>query len=91
VIGPILAIFSVLLLTRRQIFIGAHVLIGILLGLVGYFIDTGHPNLALASMTIFNVVFQASNGTCFWVYCADVGTDAALGLSLCTIMIVLLI
>ena len=63
----------------------------VFLGLVAVFINLGKPDLVLTCIFLFNMVFQASNGSLFWVYCADIATDATLGLCLFTLMLFLTI
>ena len=49
------------------------------------------PNPSLIFILIFGVTFQATNGSCFWAYSAEVGEDAAMGLCLMFLMGVLFI
>ena len=78
-VGAILAAFSVQNLTRRQIFIGGHSIIGVCMLLIGLFDDLNSPNPLLFFMCIAIIIYQCSLGSVFWIYASEVCTDAALG------------
>ena len=64
---------------------------GVFLLLVAVLINQGEPDWVLLCISMFNMIFQATNGSLFWVYCADVATEATLGLCLFTLMLFLII
>lgn len=59
---------------------------GVMLAGVSIFIDQAEPNYALASMCIFIIALQMSNGTLIWIYCSEICTDSALGLCIFILM-----
>lgn len=85
-LATLCSIPAVKLTSRRGNLIGFHLLMGFALGLVALFIDLAKPNAALASMCAFIFFFQCSNGTLLWIYCAEICTDAALGLCVFVLM-----
>jgi len=74
--------FTVKFLTRRQVFLIGHICMGICLLLVAVFTVTKHGNLVLLFMCLFVISLQSSNGSCFWVYAAEVVCDPAMGICL---------
>jgi len=85
-VGTVIAIGAVAALKRKTNLIFFHFLMGVALALVAVFIDQAMPNAALAMMCSFIVFLQCSNGTLLWVYCAEICTDAALGLCVFILM-----
>ena len=90
-LGAFFSNFTVAFLTRRTILIGGHTLMGIFLLLIAIFIVQKNPDATIYSMSAFIISFQSSNGSLFWVYVSDVGTDAAFGICLFTLMLMLTI
>jgi hypothetical protein len=78
--GAILAAFTINKFSRRAIFLGGFGIIGICMLSIGLFIDISKPDLCLAFMCVAIITFQCTLGAAFWVYAAEVCTDAALGI-----------
>ena len=85
-VGASLSVVSVAAFTRRTCFIGGHIIMGVMLAGVSFFIDQAEPNYALACMCLFIIALQMSNGTLIWIYCSEICTDAALGLCVFILM-----
>lgn len=91
VLGALISVYIILVCTRRQLFIGGHLVMMVMLGIVAISIQLAWPNFCLACMCIFVIVFQSTNGAAFWIYAAEVVHDSALGLCVSTLMMTLLI
>jgi len=50
-------------------------------GLCGYAITAKNGDLLLLNLMFWEVTFSASNGTCFWLYVAEITVDKALGIA----------
>ena len=84
------ALFSVLpfkYLPRRSIFILGHTLMGVCLGLAYDYVGTGDALYVLIFLCCFMAIFQSSMGSGYFMYIAEVGSEPAMGLSLCTVMV----
>jgi hypothetical protein len=90
--GAILSYYSVAIFSRRAIFIGGHFFMGVLLGMSGYYIHIDQPELVLLSFCSFVIVYQASQGSCLFIYIAEiVVNEVAMGLALFTLMLAMTI
>ena len=66
-----------------MIFIGGHFVMAILLFLVAHFIDTKRADLVLINLCSFIIVYQATQGSAFWIYVAEiVSSDSVMGICL---------
>ena len=74
-------------LPRRPIFLAGHILMGICLALSYEFVRNGQPDMVVLLLCCFMIAFQSSMGSGFFMYIAEVGTEPAMGLSLCCVMI----
>ena len=91
-LGAILSYYSVAIFSRRSIFIGGHFFMGVLMIMSGYYIHINQPELVLLSFCTFVVVYQASQGSCLWIYVAEiVVNEVAMGLALFTLMLAMTI
>lgn len=87
-VGAILSFWSCTLFTRRTVFIGGHALMSFLLFMVAYFIDIKYSDGVLMSLCVFIIVYQASQGTAFWIYVPEVvSSDSVMGICLFTQML----
>lgn len=60
----------------------------ILLFMVAYFIDIKYSDGVLMSLCVFIIVYQASQGTAFWIYVPEVvSSDSVMGICLFTQML----
>jgi hypothetical protein len=57
--------------------------------MIATFIVQKNPDATIYSMSAFIISFQSTNGSLFWVYVSDVGTAAAFGICLFTLMLML--
>ena len=90
--GAILSYYSIAIFSRRAIFIGGHFFMGVLLMTSGYYIHINQPELVLLSFCSFVVVYQASQGSCMFIYVAEiVVNEVAMGLSLFSLMLAMTI
>ena len=85
-LGAVLSNFTVALFSRRKLFIGGHMLMGVFLSLIAIGVNIGQPTLILSCIVAFIISLQTSNGTCFWVYCGETVTPVGLGLCLFMLM-----
>lgn len=76
---------------RKKIFVIGHFLIFATLLISGSFYAYGHGYVCLIFMCISVCIFQATNGGSFWLYISMEATDKAMGLSLFTLMGLLLL
>tara|TARA_B110000285_G_C14669401_1_gene399652 strand:- start:18 stop:422 length:405 start_codon:yes stop_codon:yes gene_type:complete len=76
---------------RKNIFTIGHFLIFLTLLISGSFYAYGHGFICLIFMSISVCIFQATNGGSFWLYISMEATDKAMGLSLFTLMGLLLL
>jgi hypothetical protein len=89
-IGAVLSFWSVTYFSRRTIFVGGHFIMGVLLFLVGYFIESRQQDLVIFILCIFLTIYQATQGTAFWVYISEIcNSDAVMGICLFTLMFML--
>ena len=79
-VGSILAHFTIHHFTRRQLFIGGYVVLGIELALVVIAISKSNSMLCLIALSIFPATFQCTQGSAFWIYPTEVLQDAAIGI-----------
>lgn len=84
--GALFSIIPFKYLPRRWILISGHILMGTCLGLSYDFVDMGEAKAVLALLCGFMAIFQASMGSGYFMYIAEVGSEPAMGLSLCTVM-----
>ena len=59
-VGAVLSLWTIKYLSRRAIFIGGHLVMGILLFMVAHFIDTKQPELVLINICLFIITYQAT-------------------------------
>ena len=85
--GALIAVIPFRYLPRRFIFISGHLLMGVCMGLAYYFVNAGDPSAVVACLSCFMGVFQSSMGSGYFMYIAEVGSEPAMGLSLCTVML----
>lgn len=92
VVGAIVSFWSVPYFSRRTIFVGGHLIMGILLFLLGYFIESRKQDLVIFFLCIFLITYQATQGTAYWVYIPEIcNSDAVMGICLFTFMFFLTI
>lgn len=60
---------------------------GISLGLAYCFVEIGQPIMVLVMLCLFMIAFQSSMGSGYFMYIAEVGSEPAMGISLCTVMV----
>jgi len=72
-VGAFLANFNVYFMTRRQVFVGGHFLMMVFIFLTVIFLNDNNGNSCLLCITALNIVFQGTNGGCFWVYTGEIG------------------
>ena len=61
---------------------------GVLLCISGYYIHANQPELVLLSFCSFVVIYQATQGSCMYIYVAEiVVNEVAMGLSLLCMML----
>lgn len=61
---------------------------GVLLCISGYYIHVNQPELVLLSFCSFVVIYQATQGSCMYIYVAEiVVNEVAMGLSLLCMML----
>lgn len=90
--GAILSYYSIAIFSRRAIFIGGHFFMGVLLVMSGYYIHINQPELVLLTFCSFVVIYQASQGSCMFIYVAEiVVNEVAMGLSLFSLMLTMTI
>lgn len=66
---------------RRTIMVFCSLLTAIDLFLVGYFIQTGHAMLTVATVLIFIALFEFSYGPVTWLYLSEALQDKAIGVA----------
>jgi len=87
-LGAIISYYSIAIFSRRAIFIGGHFIMGVLLCISGYYIHLNQPELVLLSFCSFVVVYQATQGSCMYIYIAEiVVNELAMGLALLCMML----
>lgn len=91
-VGAIVSFWSVPYFSRRTIFVGGHLIMGILLFLLGYFIESRKQDLVIFFLCIFLITYQATQGTAYWVYIPEIcNSDSVMGICLFTFMFFLTI
>jgi hypothetical protein len=91
-LGAILSIYVIQKAEKRKnIFTIGHFLIFLTLLISGSFYAYRHGYICLIFLSISVCIFQATNGGSFWLYISMEATDKAMGLSLFTLMGLLLI
>ena len=86
--GAMASYYSIALFSRRTIFVGGHLLMGALLVVSGFYIRANQPELVLLSFCSFVVVYQATQGSCLYIYVGEiVANEQAMGLALLTMMV----
>ena len=78
-VGAIFAAFTCLYFTRRTVFIGGHVSMGIANIVCGVCVNQHNEIGALLGMCVMVISFQASSGAMFWVYATETIVDASIG------------
>ena len=73
------SVYSAKTFTRRFLFVGGHIFMGISHTLVGVFAVLDMPTPVLISMLLFIFFFQNSSGCITWLYCSEVAVDVVLG------------
>jgi len=87
VVGAIMSYFTVSYFSRRALFIGGHLLMGILMFLTGYFVQIKQHDPALICILLFILIFQCTQGSALFVYIAEVcDSDSVMGLCLFILM-----
>jgi hypothetical protein len=82
-VGAILSLWTIRYLSRRAIFIGGHLIMAVLLFAVAYYIDVKRSELVLINLCAFIIVYQATQGSAFWIYVAEiVSSDSVMGICL---------
>lgn len=79
-ISSVVSLYSARAFTRRFLFIGGHLTMGICHCLIGLFILIDMSSMALVSIFVFLFCFQNTSGAITWLYCSEVAVDSALGL-----------
>lgn len=65
---------------------------GVLLIMSGYYIHIDQPELVLLTFCTFVAIYQASQGSCLYIYLAEiVVNEVAMGLALFTLMLMMTI
>ena len=91
-LGAVLSIYVIRRAKKRKnIFVIGHFLIFLTMLISGSFVQYGHGFVCLIFMCIAVCIFQATNGGSFWLYISMEATDKAMGLSLFTLMGLLLL
>jgi len=91
VVGALISLWTVSYFSRRAIFVGGHFFMGIFLLLSGYFIDAKKSEFTLLNVCLFIIAFNATQGTAFWIYAAEiVSSDAVMGLCMFQCMLCLI-
>ena len=91
-LGAVISIYAIQKAkTRKNIFTIGHFLIFLTLLISGSFYAYGHGYVSLIFMSISVCIFQATNGGSFWLFISMEATDKAMGLSLFTLMGLLLL
>ena len=67
-----------------------HIIMAILLILVAIFVVKNIASGSFLCMCFFVLTFQLTNGSVFFVYIAEISTDAAMGASITILMATLL-
>ena len=88
-IGAYLGNFTVKLFSRRGLLINSHLVMAIFLSLVGFNVQQSSALWSLVFMCSFIVLFQTSNGSVFFVYCAECLVDSVLGFCVFILMTLL--
>ena len=83
--------FTLQYVSRKNLMLYGHVIMGICLILVAVFVTNNSGLGSLICMCLFVLTYQMTNGTVFWVYVAEVVTDSAMGFSVMILMVTLLI
>lgn len=85
VVGAILSYYSISLFSRKSLFVGGHFLMGVLLILSGFYIDTMKHDLLLLCICVYVIVFQLTTGSAFFIYVSEVvASDAVMGMCIFT-------
>lgn len=85
-VGAILSNWTVKFFSRRSLFIVFHGLMGVFLALVAVSVQIQNDLLVLINMSVCVVLYQASNGSGLWVYCAEIGNSVSMGIVLLFLM-----
>lgn len=92
IFGAILSYYTIKIFSRRAIFVGGHILMGAILGVSGYFVYMNQLELLLLSFCTFCAVYQATQGSCLFIYVAEiVVNEVAMGLALFSLMLAMTI
>ena len=87
VIGAMLSYFTVSYFSRRVLFIGGHFIMGVLMFLTGYCVQTKQHDPALSCILMFILIFQCTQGSALFVYIAEVSdSDSVMGMCLFVLM-----
>ena len=73
------SLYSARTFSRRFLFIGGHLTMGICHLGIALFILLEMSTLALAFILLFLFCFQNTSGAITWLYCSEVAVDSALG------------
>ena len=88
IIGAMASYYTISMFSRRTIFIGGHLLMGMILCLSGYLMSLKQPDLVLYSLCSFVAVYQSTQGSCLFIYVAEiVVNEIAMGLALFSLML----
>ena len=78
-ISSCVSLYSGRAFSRRFLFIGGHLTMGLCHLAIGLFILIDLNSLALVSILLFLFCFQNTSGAITWLYCSEVAVDTALG------------
>ena len=78
-ISSCVSLYSARAFSRRFLFIGGHLTMGLCHLGIGLFILINQNLLALVMILLFLFCFQNTSGAITWLYCSEVAVDSALG------------
>lgn len=78
-ISSVVSLYSAKAFSRRFLFIGGHLTMGICHLGIALFILIDHTTVALGFIFLFLFCFQNTSGAITWLYCSEVAVDSALG------------
>jgi hypothetical protein len=80
-LGCIISVFSIKLMTRRNVFLVGHMIQVVQFVVCAIGIESKNGNLLLIMLMFWEITFSGANGTAFWLYVAEITVDKALGIA----------